>query len=243
MSVLLAEATYPRTMVSRNVVEDPISVLIVAADPILKSGVERQLHAMTDISVLTPRVGCHPDVAVVVADTVDEEVLGLIRMLRKHSLSRIVVVAAVSDQAAVWATGAGANAVLPRGIADGRRLAWVIQKVHRGDATALIVPDDRPEATLSAPTAPSVERSGDRNPDRGGERPLERTSERSCPVVSDRDREVLKLLAEGCDTGEIARTLAYSEPTIKNAIQRLFDLLKAKNRPHAVALAIRAGII
>lgn len=61
--------------------------------------------------------------------------------------------------------------------------------------------------------------------------------------MSDRDRAVLRLLAEGCDTGEIARTLAYSEPTIKNAIQRLFDQLNAKNRPHAVALALRTGII
>ncbi|HEX3427050.1 MAG TPA: helix-turn-helix transcriptional regulator, partial [Acidimicrobiales bacterium] len=61
--------------------------------------------------------------------------------------------------------------------------------------------------------------------------------------VSDRDREVLRLLADGCDTSEIARALAYSEPTIKNAIQRLFDQLKARNRPHAVALALRSGII
>ncbi len=35
---------------------------------------------------------------------------------------------------------------------------------------------------------------------------------------------MLRLLAEGCDTGEIARTLAYSEPTIKNVIQRLFEI-------------------
>jgi DNA-binding NarL/FixJ family response regulator len=55
--------------------------------------------------------------------------------------------------------------------------------------------------------------------------------------------EVLRLLAEGCDTAEIARRLAYSEPTIKNVIQRLFEHLRARNRPHAVAVALRAGII
>ncbi|MDQ1367134.1 MAG: hypothetical protein QOE57_3176, partial [Acidimicrobiaceae bacterium] len=70
-----------------------------------------------------------------------------------------------------------------------------------------------------------------------------RVDERGPNMVSERDREVLRLLAEGCDTGENARTLAYTEPTIKNVIQRLFEQLKAKNRPHAVALALRSGII
>ncbi len=61
--------------------------------------------------------------------------------------------------------------------------------------------------------------------------------------LSARDIEVLRLLAEGCDTAEIAQRLAYSEPTIKNVIQRLFDQLKVRNRPHAVAVAMRARII
>jgi DNA-binding CsgD family transcriptional regulator len=54
---------------------------------------------------------------------------------------------------------------------------------------------------------------------------------------------VLRLLADGCDTAEIAQRLAYSEPTIKNVIQRLFERLKVRNRPHAVAVALRTGII
>ncbi len=68
-----------------------------------------------------------------VADSVDEDVLGWIRTIRKHSLSRIVVVAAVTGQAVELAIEAGANGVVPRSLADGRRLAWAIQKVHRGD--------------------------------------------------------------------------------------------------------------
>ena len=45
------------------------------------------------------------------------------------------------------------------------------------------------------------------------------------------------------DTADIAARLAYSEPTIKNCIQRLFERLEVRNRPHAVAVALRAGII
>ena len=297
MSVLLAEPTYSRSSLSRGVVDEPISVLIVAKDPISKSGVERHLLGMTDIALLPPSVGCLPDVALVVADTIDQDVLSWIRTIRTHSPSRIVVVASFTDQTAAWATSAGANGVLARGMADGRRLAWVIQKVYRGDALATVVADDRyetgamergsltfagpdstgstgstalPRSTASTRSTGSIRSSGssgssgspgspgssgssgssgstglsrDGTVDRSAGTADEVAPERSSPVVSDRDRAVLRLLAEGCDTGEIARTLAYSEPTIKNAIQRLFDQLNAKNRPHAVALALRTGII
>jgi DNA-binding NarL/FixJ family response regulator len=222
MPALLAEAPDGSRPAVRSLSDDAISVLIVAKDPISHAGVERQLLAMADFTVLTPTSGRHPDVALVVADSVDDDVLGWIRTIRRHSLSRIVVVAAVTAQAVDAATAAGANGVVSRSMADGRRLAWAIQKVHRGDSVALAGTEERPEAVVPSPVVP-VEREG--------------------PMVSERDREVLRLLAEGCDTGEIARTLAYSEPTIKNVIQRLFEQLKAKNRPHAVALALRDGII
>jgi DNA-binding NarL/FixJ family response regulator len=222
MPALLAEAADESAPALRPVSDDAISVLIVAKDPISRAGVERQLLAMADFTVLTPASGRHPDIALVVADAVDDDVLGWIRTIRKHSLSRIVVVAAVTAQATEAATDAGANGVIPRSLADSRRLAWAIQKVHRGDSVALAGTEERPEPVAAAPVHPI---------------------ERECHMVSERDREVLRLLAEGCDTGEIARTLAYSEPTIKNVIQRLFEQLKARNRPHVVALALRSGII
>lgn len=212
----------PALLAEAPLSDDTISVLIVAKDPISHAGVERQLLAMSDFTVLPRTTHRHPDVALVVADSVTEEVLDWIRTIRKVSLSRIVVVAAVSAQAEEWAKDAGANGVVPRSMADGPRLAWAIQKAHRGDPVMMGGTAERTDPPVA---------------------PLGRPKERDCQVVSDRDREVLRLLADGCDTGEIARTLAYSEPTIKNVIQRLFEQLKAKNRPHAVALALRDGII
>jgi DNA-binding NarL/FixJ family response regulator len=225
MPALIAEANDRRSAVSADAAEEAISVLIVAKDPASHAAVERKLLGLADVTVLTPTARRHPDVAVVVADTVDAEVLGWIRAIRRHSLSRIVVVvAAVGATAAAAAADAGANGVLTRALADGPRLAWVIRKVRHGDSVTLVVADEiaAREPSVTQPPEP---------PEKGS------------PMVSDRDREVLRLLAEGCDTSEIARALAYSEPTIKNAIQRLFDQLKAKNRPHAVALALRSGII
>ena len=61
--------------------------------------------------------------------------------------------------------------------------------------------------------------------------------------LSPRDLSVLQLLANGSSTAGIADALAYSESTIKNVIHELVHRLGARNRAHAVALAIRAGVI
>jgi DNA-binding NarL/FixJ family response regulator len=58
-----------------------------------------------------------------------------------------------------------------------------------------------------------------------------------------RDRRVLELVAEGWSTREIAETMSYSERTIKKLIQALEHRLQARNRAHAVASAIRQGLI
>lgn len=62
-------------------------------------------------------------------------------------------------------------------------------------------------------------------------------------ALSARDVKVLRLLSDGCSTADIADDLAYSESTIKNIIHDLVRQLGARNRAHAVAMAIRAGVI
>jgi DNA-binding NarL/FixJ family response regulator len=61
--------------------------------------------------------------------------------------------------------------------------------------------------------------------------------------LTDRELAVLRLLAEGEDTREIAGTLAYSERTVKNVVHDLLMKLNCRNRAHAVALATRQGVI
>ncbi|MFG1918554.1 response regulator transcription factor [Micromonospora sp. NPDC048898] len=58
-----------------------------------------------------------------------------------------------------------------------------------------------------------------------------------------REVDVLRLMADGFDTGEIAGKLCYSERTVKNVIYGLTHRLKLRNRSHAVAYALRAGMI
>ena len=58
-----------------------------------------------------------------------------------------------------------------------------------------------------------------------------------------REIEVLRCLAKGLDTAEVARALNYSESTVKGIVAQLTTRLNLRNRTHAVAFAVRAGIV
>ncbi|MFT3854782.1 MAG: LuxR C-terminal-related transcriptional regulator [Ilumatobacteraceae bacterium] len=65
----------------------------------------------------------------------------------------------------------------------------------------------------------------------------------SASPFDDRERDVLALLAEGFDTQAIAEKLFYSERTIKSVIHDITTRLNLRNRSHAVAYAIKAGVL
>ena len=58
-----------------------------------------------------------------------------------------------------------------------------------------------------------------------------------------REQQVLRLVAEGHPTREVARRLCYSERTIKNVIHDVVTKLNARTRSQAVAEAVREGLI
>lgn len=61
--------------------------------------------------------------------------------------------------------------------------------------------------------------------------------------LTDREREVLRWLAEGSDTLEIAHGMCFSERTVKNVVHDILMKLNCRTRAHAVALATRSGVI
>jgi DNA-binding NarL/FixJ family response regulator len=61
--------------------------------------------------------------------------------------------------------------------------------------------------------------------------------------LSERETQVLSMVANGDDTAAIARTLAFSERTVKSVIHDLMSRLQLRNRSHAVAYAVREGLI
>jgi DNA-binding NarL/FixJ family response regulator len=61
--------------------------------------------------------------------------------------------------------------------------------------------------------------------------------------LTGRELDVLRLLAEGGSTRDIAQRLSYSERTVKNIVHDVLGKLNGRTRAHAVAVASRRGII
>jgi DNA-binding NarL/FixJ family response regulator len=61
--------------------------------------------------------------------------------------------------------------------------------------------------------------------------------------LSEREREILQLLAEGYHTEEVARRIGLSAETVKSDTKRAINKLEADTRVHAVAIALRKAII
>ena len=63
------------------------------------------------------------------------------------------------------------------------------------------------------------------------------------PVLSGREREILKLIAEGCSNQEIAHQLYLSLGTVKSYVRMILNKLSVDDRVQAAAIAVRQGLI
>jgi DNA-binding NarL/FixJ family response regulator len=204
-----------------------IRVQVLAADPVSEAGVASQLRYRSELEVATSGSETQPDVVVVVADEVDDERLRAVRAVRRAGRSRVVLVASELDGRAVLsAVEAGASGIVRRREATPERLSAAIRAAANGDGT---LPPDLLGRLLQQVGAPRHSHGMVRGLTYGG--------------LTQRELRVLQLLADGLSTSEIARELAYSERTIKNAIHDLTSRLNLRNRSHAVAFALRQGLI
>ena len=63
------------------------------------------------------------------------------------------------------------------------------------------------------------------------------------PLLTAREQEVLKLIADGCSAPEIAVRLTVSHGTVKTHLQNLYQRLGVSDRAAAVAEAMRRGLL
>jgi DNA-binding NarL/FixJ family response regulator len=178
--------------------------------------------------VLGPEEADRAVVAVVVADSVGEDTLQVLRRLRCGGVPHLVVVAATQiddgDLAALIEIG-------------------IVGLIRRCDAT--------PDRLVSVITS-AAEGEGSVPPDVLG-RLLNQVGRLQRQVLAprglrfsglaEREIQVLRLVAEGLDTAEIAVTLSYSQRTVKNVLHDITSRLQLRNRSHAVAYALRHGLI
>ena len=69
-----------------------------------------------------------------------------------------------------------------------------------------------------------------------------RINEESDVSFTDRERDVLRLVAEGYDNKEIAAKLYLAEGTVRNQISRILDKLQLKDRTQLAVYAVKHGL-
>lgn len=74
-------------------------------------------------------------------------------------------------------------------------------------------------------------------------RELQRRGALVRPQLSDRELEILSLVARGMSTPEIAAELRLSAATIKTHLQKVYDRLGVNDRTSAVVAALRRGLL
>ncbi|TFV58168.1 response regulator transcription factor [Mycobacterium sp. PS03-16] len=206
---------------------DRVRTYVYADDPILQAGVVSQLRGRTDIDIVEGNDLTGVTVAVVVADALDDETRRLLRSLHRAAVPHTVLVTAtVDDGTVVAAAEVGVNGVLRRHEATPDVLARTIRKIAAGDG---VIPADLLGHLL--------EQVGRLQRQVLSPRGLTFTG------LTDREIKVLRLIAEGHDTNEIARELCYSQRTVKNVLHDVTTRLQLRNRSHAVAYAVREGLI
>jgi len=209
-----------------------IRVLLVDDHPVVRQGLRRMLEWDKGIEVIG-EAACgeealhqtqllSPDVAVMDIRMPGMGGIEAIRQLKEHYPSTdIIVLTLYGHQYLTSAIEAGASGYLLKDI-DQEELIDAVKAVHRGQAAL--------HSSLSRDLFvefASLARGGNGNKFR----------------LSERELEVIRLVAAGATNKEIAAQLFLSDTTIKRNMRAIFDKLEAKDRAEAVSQAYKKGLI
>ncbi|MGI5458364.1 helix-turn-helix transcriptional regulator [Streptomyces sp. CA-249302] len=204
-----------------------IPVAVHAPDPILREGATSQLRRYPEIELREESASGPGTVALLVEDVLDETALTrLRRLVRSEGARAVLVVSTLRESELLDVIECGVGAIVWRHEATATRMVQAVLAAARGDGD---LPSDLLGRLISQ--VGSLHRSAAGRP--GG----------PSSGLAPREVDVLLLVAEGLDTGEIAGKLSYSERTVKNVIHGLTTRLHLRNRAHAVAYALREGYI
>jgi DNA-binding NarL/FixJ family response regulator len=213
-----------------------IRVLLADDEAMVRAGVRAILASDGDVEVVAEAADGHQAVELVRAHRPHVALLD-IRMPRLDGLAAADEIAAVApgtsvvmlttfgdDEYIAQALGGGAAGFLLKA-SDPRELITAVHAVADG------------AAYLSPAVARRVIRSyRDAGLGRGAD------ARRRVAVLTERERDVLALLAAGHANAEIARTLHLVEGTVKMHVSSILTKLEARNRVQAAIVAYEAGV-
>ena len=216
---------------------EPIRVLVVDDHALFRRGLQMVLEQEEDIEVVG-EAGDGAEAVERATDSMPDIVLMDVRMPKRGGIdactaikdavpSAKIIMLTISDEEADLydAIKAGASGYLLKEISI-EEVAAAIRAVNEGQS--LISPSMA--SKLLTEFATMIKRTDDRQ-------------QVPTPRLTDREMEVLKLVAKGLNNRDIAKQLFISENTVKNHIRNILEKLQLHSRMEAVVYAVREKLL
>jgi DNA-binding NarL/FixJ family response regulator len=218
---------------------EPIRALIVDDHALFRRGLEMVLAEEDDIELVgeasdgaeaVEKAGeALPDVVLMDIRMPKSSGIEACRAMKEVAPSAKIVMLTISDEEEdlFEAIRAGASGYLLKDIPLDE-VADVVRAVHGGQS--LINPSMAAKLLTEFAALARSEQA-------------ERTQQVPAPKLTDREIEVLKLVARGMNNRDIAKELFISENTVKNHVRNILEKLQIHSRMEAVMIAVREKLI
>jgi two-component system, NarL family, response regulator len=205
--------------------ESPVTVVVADDHPVIVEGLTKILNSQNDIRVVASAADGEeatklyyrflPDVLILDLRLPKKDGLQVLNdlMARGNSKPRVIIISCFNCEQAIFQTVRAGAKAYLAKVADPQEIREAVRRVAKGET---FFP---PEVGLKL--AKSV----------------------ASPRLSNREMEVLEILASGKGNREIGRTLDISEGTIKFHVKSILRKLDVIGRTEAIAVATRRGII
>ena len=208
----------------------PVAVAVLAGDTITAKGTAAFLSTCEGIRVVPGERRHEAEVVLILVRRVTDETLGWMRGAAEAADGRDVRFVLVSDgiteRQVLRAVTYGLVSVVPSQHADFDRVLHTIAAVREGRVDL-----------------PDLAQGWLANRIRTTQQLVLEPNGLTATGLEQREVDVLRLLAQGLGTRQMARDLNYSERTVKNIIHGMLTRLNLLNRTHAVAFALHHGVL
>ncbi len=214
--------------------KDKISVVVVDDHPLFREGVVNTIQAEPDMEIkgqgATAKEALHlakdilPDIVLLDIAMPGGGLNAVQAISAACPVTKIVMLTVSEEEDDVITTlRAGARAYILKGV-SARELVHILRSVHSGEVYV----------TPALAASVLLEMTGDLSKIKPSRGPLDELTER--------EGEVLELLAKGCSNREIGERLYISEKTVKHYMTNILQKLHVHNRVEAALMAQRAGV-